>query len=90
MIGKVRHRLLELIHAKELELGRRVTVSEIAEGSGVSERLVYRWLDPDDTVKRFDEPALSGFCGYFKVGIEDLLVYEAGEDNGLQQASDIA
>lgn len=76
MAKHVKHRLLELIHKKELEENRRVPVTEIAKGSGVSERLVYRWLDTDEPVKRFDDNVITGFCDYFDVDISELLVYK--------------
>jgi DNA-binding Xre family transcriptional regulator len=80
--GHVKHRLLELIHAKEAKLRRRLLMSEIAEGAGVSERLIYRWLDPNEEIKRFDEAALAGFCKYFEVTVGELLVYEPEDEEG--------
>lgn len=82
MRGHVKHRLLELIHAKETKMRRRLLMSEIAAGAGVSERLIYRWLDPDEEIKRFDESAIVGFCKYFEVTVGELLVYEPDDEEG--------
>ena len=70
------HQLLKLIHKKEDEMGRRLTVRELAKGSGVSQKLIYRWLDPKIRVTRFDEKTITRFCNYFDVQPGDLLVYE--------------
>jgi DNA-binding Xre family transcriptional regulator len=80
--GRVKHRLLELIHEKEIQMRRRLNISEIAEGAGVSERLIYRWLDPEEEIKRFDENAIVGFCKYFEITVGDLLVYEPEDEEG--------
>ena len=74
MPTKVKTRLLELIQQKELKLGTRLTLKEVAAGASVSERLVIRWLDPEDHQSRFDEHAIVGFCSYFECGIADLLL----------------
>ncbi len=76
MVGKVKHQLLNLIHNKEKELGRRLTVKEIADGTHVSQKLIYRWLDPKHPPKRYDEKTITAFCDYFGVAVGDLLVYE--------------
>lgn len=77
---KVKNRLLELIQQKELKLGKRLTLKEVAVGAKVSERLVIRWLDSEDHQSRFDEHAIVGFCRYFECGIADLLaLVEADE-----------
>lgn len=74
---QVKHRLLELIQKKELELNRRVTVTEVAKGSGVSTRLITRWLE--NSPKLYDSDAISGFCRYFNCEISDLLYLERVE-----------
>jgi hypothetical protein len=76
----VKHRLLELIHQKELEIGNRLTIRQIARGAGVSERLIKRWLDPEDPPTRFDSDVIAGFCAYFQIDIADLLYLEDEED----------
>jgi DNA-binding Xre family transcriptional regulator len=76
----VKHNLLRLVSQKEQDLGRRLTLSEIAAESNVSIRLVSRWLDPDEQVTRFDAHAIVGFCKYFECSIADLLeLVEADE-----------
>lgn len=72
----MKHRLLDLIHEKEKALNKRLTVREIAWGAHVSERLIYRWLDPDEPTTRFDSEVIEKFCEYFGVEVGDLLVYE--------------
>jgi hypothetical protein len=76
---KVKNRLLELMQQKELKLGKRLTIKEVASGASVSERLVIRWLDREDHQSRFDEHAIVGFCTYFECGIADLLELEEVE-----------
>jgi DNA-binding Xre family transcriptional regulator len=70
----VKHRLFELVQEKENQLRRRITMTEIAEGSDVSVRLVSRWLDLETPQTRFDAHAIAGFCRYFNCEIGDLLV----------------
>ena len=79
MSGLLQHRLLDLIHTKEKKLGRRLSIAEIAKGAGVSEKLVYRWLDAEKHISRFDENAIVGFCEYFDCRVGELLEYEAAE-----------
>ena len=69
----VQHRLFELIQQKENQLHRRITMTEVAEGSNVSIRLVSRWLDLETPQSRFDAHAIAGFCKYFNCEIGDLL-----------------
>ena len=76
MAGKLQNRLLDLIHKKETELGTRLTVRQIARGAGVSERLIYRWLDRDNPPTRYDANVIVGFCEYFAVQPGDLLEYK--------------
>ena len=76
----MKHRLLDLIHEKEKALGRRLTIRQIAKGAEVSERLIYRWLDPDEPTTRYDSVVIEKFCEYFGVEVGDLLVYEHEED----------
>jgi DNA-binding Xre family transcriptional regulator len=76
----VQHRLFELIQAKENQLHRRITMTEVAEGSNVSIRLVSRWLDLATPQSRFDAHAIAGFCRYFNCEIGDLLYIVPAED----------
>jgi hypothetical protein len=76
----VQHRLFDLIQAKENQLRRHITMTEVAEGSNVSIRLVSRWLDLETPQSRFDAHAIAGFCRYFECEIGDLLyIVEEGE-----------
>jgi hypothetical protein len=76
----VRHKLLELIQEKERKIGRRLTASEIANGAGVSIKLVTRWLDKQP--KLYDTAAIIGFCEYFQCGLTDLLeIVDIGDLN---------
>lgn len=75
----MKHRLLELVQQKEMKLGRRLTMSEIAKGSNVSVKLVSRWLDDKEETTRYDAHVIAGFCRYFNCDISDLLYLDSVE-----------
>ena len=81
MAGIVEHRLMELLHKKDMEVGTRLSLSQHAKAIGVSKRSLDRWLDVDDPTTRFDADVLAKFCKYFDVEIKDVLVYVPEEDS---------
>lgn len=76
----MRSELFRFWQEKQLELGRRVTVSEVARQTGVSRNAIQRLLDGDSS--RFDGPTISAICAFFEVpaGRIPFLVYEPDED----------
>lgn len=76
----IRSELFRFWQEKELELGRRVTVSEVARQTGVSRNTIQRLLDGDSS--RFDGQTLSAICTYFHVpaGRIPFLVYEPDDE----------
>ena len=76
MAGHVTHKLQELLHKKEVELGERKTLSYHAKQMKISKRSLERWLSKDNKTTRFDADMLAIFCEYFNVEVGDILVYE--------------
>lgn len=68
---KVNHRLLELINRKEIELGRRLTITEVAAEAGVSRQMLYTWMNVGIGNVRAD--TIAKLCIYFDCEVGDLL-----------------
>jgi transcriptional regulator with XRE-family HTH domain len=76
----VRSTLFEYWRQKEIELGRRLTVAEVARATGLERNTVKSWLDNRTT--RYDQPVLDVLCEYFQVpdGEIPFLRYERRRD----------
>lgn len=61
----VRSELLELWHKKELELGRELTIKEVAEATGLNWETVASLKK--GTTTRFDSAILGALCQYFGI-----------------------
>ncbi len=83
MVGKVNHRLQELLTEKEKVIGRK-SLAYHAKAMGVSKRSLERWLDKDNPTKRFDKDMIEKFCHYFSVDVGDILVYQPADNEGTQ------
>ncbi len=72
----IKSNLFQFWQQKELELNRRVTVSEVARATHVSRESIQRLLDNEST--RFDAPVIDALCRYFDVpaGPVPFLFYE--------------
>lgn len=57
--------LFEYWRAKEVEQGRRITVSEVARASSIHRDAIQRLLDNNSS--RYDGPTLNALCRYFNV-----------------------
>lgn len=57
--------LFEAWKKAELERGRRITVIEVVNATGLSRNTVQGLLDGETT--RFDAPVLAALCKYFSV-----------------------
>jgi transcriptional regulator with XRE-family HTH domain len=57
--------LFPLWHRKEIELGRELTVREVAKATGLDSKSVSNLKR--GTTQRFDAPVLAALCQYFGV-----------------------
>ena len=69
----LRFKLKELIAEKEFQEGRRVTVAEIAESTGIARNTLSRILNQPGWSTRTEY--LDRLCAYFDCGIEELVEY---------------
>ncbi len=74
MSEQLRNRLFYLISDKERQLGRHITLSEIAESTGLSIQLVSRWVK--NQVNQYDGEVVVKLCAYFECEVADLLYIE--------------
>lgn len=78
---RVRHFLFELMRLKEIELGRQINITEVAQESGVTRATLHAWLR-NRYVTRFDADTVVRLCAYFGCGIDDLLMLEDDRQAG--------
>lgn len=71
---KVRNRLLELIQARERQIGRRVKQHDIATFVGVSDHTIINWIRNE--TNRYEGQIIERLCDYFDCEISDLLYFE--------------
>lgn len=64
-------KLFQLIKKKEMETGRNWTYEDVATESGVSERLIHRWINTEP--RRFDADSIEKLCRFFDCEVGDLL-----------------
>ncbi len=69
----LRFKLKELIAEKEFQEGRRVTVAEISESTGIARNTLSRILNQPGWNVRSEH--LDKLCAYFGCRIEDLVEY---------------
>lgn len=74
----LRFRLKELIAEKEFQEGRRVTVGEIAEQTGIARNTLSRILNQPGWNARTEH--LDKLCAYFDCRIEELIQYIPDEE----------
>jgi len=73
----LRSTLFEFWKQKEVEQGRRISVSEVSRACGIHREAIQRLLDNDST--RYDGPTIDALCKYFSVpdGPIPFLVYKS-------------
>lgn len=71
MPRKLRNRMLFLTTEKERKLGRKITLTEIHEVTGVSISVLSRWMR--NQIERYDAPIVESLCEYFECEVGDLL-----------------
>lgn len=77
----VRNRLRELIAEKSRRDGIRITLSMVAEATGLSKSTIANWHKLKGEITRFDSENISLLCQYFDCEIADLLVLESVEED---------
>jgi putative transcriptional regulator len=70
----VRNRLLELMQARERQIGRRIKQHDIAQFAGVSDHTIIHWVRNE--TNRFEGQIIERLCEYFDCEISDLLYFE--------------
>jgi DNA-binding Xre family transcriptional regulator len=65
-----------LVSERERQLGRRITQLELAQGIGVSEQLIGRWMK--NQVNKFEGEIIEKLCDYFGCEVGDLLYIDRG------------
>jgi transcriptional regulator with XRE-family HTH domain len=80
----VKANLLPLWHKKEEELGRRLTIKEVAAATGADPKSIASLRNGDTT--RFDSSVLGPLCKYFGVpegvAVPFLIVHYGDGNNG--------
>ena len=82
-VAMIKSELLRLWTQKEVELGRRLTVHEVAEATDVDRRAITRLLAGD--TKQFQDKVVAPICKYF--GLESgtpvswIIYYENGNND---------
>lgn len=73
--------LFEYWRQKEIERGKRITVTEVSREIGLHRDTIQKLLD--DATGRYDKPVLDALCRYFDVppGPVPFLVYEPDENH---------
>ena len=69
----IRFRLAELIERKQFSQGRRITIGEVAEATGVNRMALSKILNQRGYSTGTD--ILDRLCAYFECRIEDLVEY---------------
>jgi putative transcriptional regulator len=62
-----------LLAEKRANAKRNISLSEVSKETGVSRPTLVAWAN--NTVTRFDLSVIEALCGYFGVGLSDLLEY---------------
>lgn len=74
---KVTSALRSLMLQWQLDKEQRLTIPQLAQETGLSERALRRWANTD--MKSFDAAVLAQLCHFFGVGIEAVLVLNGGK-----------
>lgn len=73
----VNNRFGILLAEKRIKERRPISLSEVAEATGVSRKTLYAW--ENNKVNRFDVPVIDALCEYF--GIEPGLLFQFVKDD---------
>jgi len=69
----LRFKIKEMIAKKEFEEGRRVTISEVAEGAGIHRMTLSKLINQKGYSTGTDN--LDRLCAYFQCEVADLVEY---------------
>lgn len=69
----LRFKIKEMIAKKEFEEGRRITISEVAEGAGIHRMTLSKLINQKGYSTGTDN--LDRLCRYFQCEVSDLVVY---------------
>lgn len=69
----LRFKIKEMIAKKEFEEGRRVTISEVAEGAGIHRMTLSKLINQKGYSTGTDN--LDRLCRFFQCEVSDLVVY---------------
>lgn len=75
----VNNRFGILLAEKRVKERRPISLSEIAEITGISRKTLYAW--ENNRVNRFDVPVINALCQYFGVEPGELFEYVPDEDS---------
>ena len=73
----VNNRLGILLAEKQKQERRNISLSEVAEATGVSRQSLYKW--ENNKVNRFDTPVINAICKYFDIQPGELFEYVPDE-----------
>lgn len=65
--------LAALMAEKGMEEHRRVTITEVAKGTGITRQTLQGWYS--NTITRFDAPVIDALCEFFGCQPGDLFTY---------------
>jgi len=73
----VNNRFGILLAEKQKKERRNISLSEVAEVTGVSRQALYKW--ENNKVNRFDVPVINAICKYFDIQPGELFEYVPDE-----------
>ncbi len=73
----VNNRFAVLLAEKQVKERRNISLSEVAEVTGVSRQALYKW--ENNKVNRFDTPVINAICQYFGIQPGELFEYVPDE-----------
>lgn len=80
----IRFRLAELLAEAQFQQGRKITVLELAEATGINRMTLSRMLNHKGYVTTTE--TLDRLCRYFKCAVGDVAVYVEGDLADQEQA----
>jgi len=69
----VNNRFAVLLAEKQVKERRNISLSEVAEVTGVSRQALYKW--ENNKVNRFDTPVINAICQYWGIQPGELFEY---------------
>ncbi|NUM77656.1 helix-turn-helix transcriptional regulator [candidate division KSB1 bacterium] len=73
----VNNRFGILLAEKRKNERRNISLSEVAEATGISRQALYKW--ENNSVNRFDVPVINAICQYFGIQPGELFEYVPDE-----------